>query len=121
MPQERHAVERVQRQMIGLAHDRFEVVEFVGYVLVRQDQPDDVDEGAARKAVDDRIGHPFSPFFDFLSAPERLGGFAQRLLARQAEIAKQMRVIGDLAQRDALKRPVEQAPPSGPAGAWRRS
>src|SRR5258705_3096863 len=55
--QDRHPVERVQRQMARAAHLRLEIVKIESDVLVRQDEPDDVDKGADRKAVDRDDGH----------------------------------------------------------------
>ncbi len=36
------------------------------------------------------------------SAPERLAGFAQRLLARQADVGEQMLVLGKISERVTL-------------------
>ena len=48
------------------------------------------------------------------SSPERLFGFLQHLLPRQAEIAEHMRVVGKLAQCLSIELPLPQANPSGP-------
>jgi len=37
--EDRHAVERMQREVLGRAHVGFEVVERVRHLLVRQHQP----------------------------------------------------------------------------------
>ena len=52
MPEDRHAIERMQSQMLRLAHDRLGR-ESIGDIFVRQDQTDDVDIGASRETVDD--------------------------------------------------------------------
>src|SRR5262245_25947327 len=57
MPQDRHAIEGMERQMAWLAHLRFEVLEGVGHLFVGENQPHDVDECAAWKPVNDWIGH----------------------------------------------------------------
>src|SRR5436305_765622 len=46
-----HPVERMQRRVAPATHFRFEIVKIERDILVRQDEPDDVDEGADRKAV----------------------------------------------------------------------
>src|SRR6516162_3754457 len=63
MPEDRHPVEWMQCKMFRLAHHRFKILEGVGHILKRQDQPDDVDIGASRKTIDDRIGHVVAPSF----------------------------------------------------------
>ncbi len=82
-------VERVQRQVLGLAHHRLEVLEDVRHVLVREHQADDVDIGASWKSVDDRVGH---------SILLQLAGYmsGQRLVPGEAEVVEQMLVVGDL-------------------------
>ena len=56
-----------------------------------------------------------------LSSPERLVGFAQRLLARQAEVAEEVLVVGKLPQRDALPPPRGPAKPAMPSSSRCRS
>ena len=60
MPQDRHPVERIQRENALACTSPFKIVEGVGRVLVGKDQPDDVDVGASREAVDDGVEHLFS-------------------------------------------------------------
>src|SRR6266566_7500037 len=55
--EDRNAIERMQRKVLRLAHHGFKIVEAIGDVLVSQDQSHNVDIGASREAVDDRIGH----------------------------------------------------------------
>jgi hypothetical protein len=51
VPQDRNAVERMQRQMLRLAHHGLKVVESVGHVLVSQHKSDDVDKRASRETI----------------------------------------------------------------------
>src|SRR5262245_42603196 len=57
MPQDRHAIEGMERKMGRPTHLGFEIVERVGHVLVREDEPHDVHERAARKSVYDHSRH----------------------------------------------------------------
>src|SRR5262245_50559819 len=57
VPEDRNAVERMQRQVFGLAHHRLKVVKLIRYVLMRQNQTDNVDIRASWKAVDNWISH----------------------------------------------------------------
>jgi hypothetical protein len=68
--EDRHAVERMQREVLGRAHVGFEVVEPVRHLLVRQHQLYDVHEAAGRKAENRDVSHrAFSPLrFIFLEA-----------------------------------------------------
>src|SRR5262249_10389272 len=51
------AVEGMQRQMAWLAHLRLKIMERVWHLLMREDEPHNVDEGAARKAVYNEFRH----------------------------------------------------------------
>ncbi|WP_409334518.1 hypothetical protein [Bradyrhizobium jicamae] len=55
------------------------------------------------------------------SPPERLVGFAQRLLPGHADIPEQMRVVGDVAERRALSTPGGPSPQGTPCGGRVRS
>src|SRR5262249_1345498 len=57
MLQDWHAVEGMQRQMAWLAHVRLQIMERVWHLLVREDEPHNVDESAARKAVYNEFRH----------------------------------------------------------------
>src|SRR2546430_88885 len=57
MIQDWHPVEWVPRQMARTSHLRFKIVKIEGHILVRQDEPHDVDKGADRKAVDGDFSH----------------------------------------------------------------
>jgi hypothetical protein len=57
MLQDWDAVEGMQRQMAWLAHLRLKIMEGVWHLLMREDEPHNVDEGAARKAVYNEIRH----------------------------------------------------------------
>src|SRR5262249_40471034 len=57
VPQDRHAIEGIERQMTWFSHLRLQVMELVGHLFVGEDHAHDVDESAARKAVNDGIGH----------------------------------------------------------------
>src|SRR5262244_3378869 len=57
MPQDRHTIEGMEREVTGFSHFRLQVMERVGHIFVSEDQPHGVDKGAARKAIDDWIGH----------------------------------------------------------------
>ena len=57
VPQDRHPLERVQRDMARRVHFRFEVVEGVRHLLLRQDEPGNLDVGAAWKAKQSDFGH----------------------------------------------------------------
>src|SRR5207253_9551395 len=74
--EDRDSVERMQRQVFRHAHHGLEVVEGVGDVLVGEDKPDDIDEGAARKAIHNGIRHLVSfcsTLRSIASMPERSG------------------------------------------------
>jgi hypothetical protein len=47
----------MQRQMAWLAHLRLQIMERVWHLLVREDEPHNVDESAARKAVYNEFRH----------------------------------------------------------------
>jgi hypothetical protein len=64
MLQDRHPVERMQRQMPGRAHVGFEVVERVRHLLVRQHQPYDVHEAAGREPKNRDVSHGFFSIAD---------------------------------------------------------
>jgi hypothetical protein len=57
MLQDWHAVEGMQRKMAWLGHLRFQIMEHVRRLLMREDEPHNVNEGAARKAVYNEIRH----------------------------------------------------------------
>src|SRR5262249_18289885 len=55
--QDWHAVEGMQRQMAWLAHLRLQIMERVWHLLMREDEPHNVNESAAGKAVYNDIRH----------------------------------------------------------------
>ena len=57
VPQDRHPVERVQREMAGAAHFRFEIVEAVRHLLMGQDDAGHLDVNAAWKAEQGDVRH----------------------------------------------------------------
>src|SRR5262249_27711561 len=57
MLQDWHTVEGMQCQMAWLAHLRLQIMEGVWHLLMREDEPHNVDESAARKAVYDELRH----------------------------------------------------------------
>ena len=99
MLQDWHAVEGMQRQMAWLAHLRLQIMERVGHLLMREDEPHNVDESAARKAVYNEIRHAAPPETTFVAQPaprevdqySRLGG---RLLG-SAGRAKLLAKLGE--------------------------
>src|SRR5262249_45336964 len=52
-----HAVEGMHRQMAWLAHLRLQIMERVWHLLMREDEPHNIDESAARKSVYNEIRH----------------------------------------------------------------
>src|SRR5262245_6048698 len=57
MTQNWDAIERMQRKMAWLTHLRLQIMERVRHVLMREDEPNNVDKSAARKAVYNEIRH----------------------------------------------------------------
>src|SRR6202043_4139562 len=69
MLEDRHAIERMQCQVSGLAHLRFEVPEGVGDVFMSEHQPPNLNKSAAWKSKYDRVRHGFSPGFGAAQRP----------------------------------------------------
>src|SRR5262245_50516957 len=62
----RHAIERVQRQVSWFAHLRFEVAESVRDILMSDHQPYDLNKCAARESKYNRIRHLLLPTYGAL-------------------------------------------------------
>ncbi len=54
---DRDAIERMQREVAGRAHLRFEIAEAMGNAFMGEHQPDDMDIGAAWETKYDDVGH----------------------------------------------------------------
>jgi hypothetical protein len=54
---DRDAIERMQGEVRGRAHLRFEIAECIGNTFVSEHQPDDMDIGAAWETKYDDVGH----------------------------------------------------------------
>ena len=61
MLKNRNAIERMQREMRGRTHFGFKIPECVRDAFVREHEPRDLHEGAARETKDDDIGHDQPP------------------------------------------------------------
>src|SRR5262249_18010276 len=85
-----HAVEGMQRQMAWLAHVRLQIMKPVRHLLIREDEPHNVDERAARKAVYNEVRH--APLLILLWSANRhresLRGRLLRCAARAKLLAK---------------------------------
>src|SRR5215510_10229338 len=62
MLQDRHTIERMQREVCRLAHLGLKIPKRVRHALVREDEPDNVNIGTVRKTKHDGVGHDPSPF-----------------------------------------------------------
>src|SRR5262249_50702052 len=76
MPQDWHAVEGMQRKMAWLTHLRLQIMERVWHLLMREDEPHNVDERAARKPIHNEHD-PRSKSVDQVSFKRHQPGFHQ--------------------------------------------
>jgi hypothetical protein len=61
MTQDWDAIEGMQRKMAWLTHLRLQIMERVWHLFMREDEPHNVDEGAARKPIHNEIRHAGIP------------------------------------------------------------
>ncbi len=74
MIQDRHPVEWVQRQVGRAAQFGFEIMKIERDLLMRQDEPDDVDKGADRKTVNSNVGHDeITPGLRYIGIQDAVG------------------------------------------------